>query len=322
MDGVLGKRGLVATIAVAALCLLAALPRPATASFPGRPGVIVFNMLSFESGPADPVGGLHAIRPDGSELRQLTENPMDYEPSFAPSGQRLVFRRFGTENHDGLYELNMRTGTTRRLVLTVNGDQDAAYGRRGMVAFTRFTESSYDLFIRTRDGDVRRLTNTSVAREHDPVFTPNGKRIVFARNYSRPVLLEASTSASRHERIYSIRTDGTGLRLLGTPREARDLDTAPNGRALVFGGSWSTNGRAGIWSQRLPGGDRRLIAENESHPAFSPGGGKVAYANYNGVWVRRINGREGPRQVFDAEYKPIEGEGKLIVGTAWQPLPR
>lgn len=317
-----GKRRCVAALAAASICLLGVLPQAAQATFPGRPGVIVFSRISFENGLADPAGGLHAIRPDGSGLRQLTDNPMDYEPSFAPSGRRLVFRRFGTENRDGLYVLNMRTERTRRLVPTRNGDQDAAYGRGGMVAFTRFTDSSYDLFIRLRNGKVRRLTRTSIAKEQDPVFTGDGMRIVFVRNYLRPVLLGASASAIRRERIYSIRTDGTGLRLLGSAQGASNLDTAPNGRELIFDGSWSRRGRAGIWALQLPGGGRRLIAENESRPAFSPGGGKVAYTNYDGVWVRPVSGQGSPRQVLDEAYKPMEGKGKLIVGTAWQPLPR
>jgi Tol biopolymer transport system component len=316
------KQSSVATLAIAALCLLGLLPQAAEATFPGKPGVIVFTRISFENGPADPAGGLHAIRPDGSGLRQLTDNPTDYEPSFAPSGKRLVFRRFGREVPNGLYELNMRTAKTKRLVPTVNGDQDAACGREGMAAFTRFTESSYDLFVRLRNGKVRRLTRTTLATEQDPVFTPNGKRIVFVRNDARVVLERAAGATGSIPGIYSIRTDGTGLRLLAEPQRAGDLATAPNGRELALTGSWPKRKRSGIWVLRLPGGGSRLVAENESHPAFSPGGKKIAYTNYDGVWVRRVDGRGHPRRVLDEEYKPAEGEGKLIVGTAWQPLPR
>jgi len=318
------KRSSVATLAIAALCLLGLLPQAAEATFPGRPGVIVFTRISFENGRADPAGGLHAIRPDGSRLRQLTDNPTDYEPSFAPSGTRLVFRRFGREVPNGLYELNMRTGKTKRLVPTVNGDQDAACGREGMAAFTRFTESSYDLFVRLHNGKIRRLTRTTVAKEREPVFTPDGERIVFVRDYRRHqfALPSAASGPLPRDRIYSIRTDGTGLRFLGSPQGARDLDTAPSEREIVFGGLWSAQSRAGIWSLRLPRGGRRLVAESESRPAFSPGGKKIAYTNYSGVWVRGVDGRGRPRQVLDEEYKPMEGGGKLIVGTAWQPLPR
>lgn len=174
-----------AALVVASLCLLGALPHAARASFPGRPGVIVFNLISVNP-PAEtePTGGLYSVQPNGTELRQLTTNPRDYEPSFSPSGKWLAFRHFGPNADEGLYVLDMRTGKPMELA-SGQGDQNAAFGRRGMIAFTRFVDHSYDLFVRLRNDRLRRLTKTSVATEDDPVFTPNGTRIVFTRHVER-----------------------------------------------------------------------------------------------------------------------------------------
>jgi Tol biopolymer transport system component len=285
--------------------------------------VIVFNLISLESGP-EPTGGLYAIQPGEAEPRQLTNNPRDYEPSFSPSGMQLVFRRFGPNAEPGLYKLDLRTGRTVQLVGSSSGDQDAAYGRRGMVAFTRFADRSYDVFIRMRDGKVRRLTRTSVATESDPVFTPNGKRIVFTRQVQRIQALGAIGGTVSTPRLYSIRTDGTGLRLLGTVQGASDLDISPNGHRLAFGAdgpgpqlfNWA------VWTRGLLNGKPHLVTGNAAYPAYSPAGGKIVYSNYQGVWIKRADGRGAPRQILVAEYTPMQSGGELAIQPAWQPLPK
>ena len=64
------------------LCLLATFSTYAQATFPGRPGLIVFNLKEFYSGGFS--GGLFAIQPGEAQPRQLTTNPADHNPSFAP----------------------------------------------------------------------------------------------------------------------------------------------------------------------------------------------------------------------------------------------
>lgn len=270
------------------VCLAALAPPTAEATFSGKPGLIVFSLLHLSENGAEPSGGLYAIRPGQEHPRQLTANPRDYDPSFEPSGRRLVFRRSGGSG-EGIYMLDLQTGRTRQ-VASHQGDQSPAFGPDGMIVVSRFIDGSYDLVLYDRDGKVRRLTSDD-GRDLEAVFTPDGERIVFLRDYRKIVAL--SQDPSEKEGIYSIRVDGTGQKFLRATRQGGfDFDLSPNGHSTTFNGS------------------------------FSPDGRKLAYADHNGLWLRRSDGRGKPTLILGAEYNRFDGTGELLIQPAWQPLPR
>lgn len=276
--------------ALALLCLLAIVSPASQATFPGRPGLIVFNKIELHGNGKEVTGGLFAIRPGESRPRQLTDRSRDYYPSFAPSGRRLVFDR-SDDPGSGIYVLDLQTGKTRRLALHRNSF-DPAFGPRGMIVFSRFVnDSGDDLFLRNNEGKVRRLTSDE-GRDSEAVFTPDGERIVFMRDYRKAVLLAHRRAPSKKEGLYSIRVDGTGLEFLRAVKRPRsDPDISPNGRRITF------------------------------DAAFSPDGRKLAYANRDGLWLRRADGKGSPTLLFGARYRPYEEGGSLLIQPAWQPLP-
>lgn len=315
------KAGSVGGFILLLLCLSASVPPAADATFPGRPGVIVFNMITFQGDGGDYTGGLYALRPGQENPRQLTTNPWDYDPSFAPSGKELVFRRTNTPR-PGIYTLNLRSGNAKRLT-TAGGDLDPAFGPDGMVVFSRFVQKSgYDLFLRAPDGRLRRLTSDN-GSDGEAVFTPDGKRIVFSRSYVQPELL-ARAAAAPTDGLYSIRIDGTGLRRIGGLLSASSFDISPDGRYLVYdvlGKVTENSVETRVWRKQLSGGGRRLVSADASSPTYSPDGRKIAYSNYDGLWMRRADGRGGRTLVLKTEYAPFEAGAQLIVQPAWQPLP-
>jgi len=302
---------------IAALFMGAVSPHAAHGSFPGRPGVIVFNWTFHKGDRADRIGGLYAVRPGQKSPRQLTTNPGDYGPSFAPSGKQLVFRRTSGDQ-PGLYSLNLSNRKTQRLT-DRSSDLDPCFGRRGMIVFSRFSGgSSYDLFLRTATGRARRLV-TSPAREENPVFMPDGKRVIFTRNYKRPVgLLQARNASTKLEELFSVRLDGSGLRRIGSAQGIDHLDASPNGRDLVFESSRRSYARA-VWRRQLDSRRWSLVSGNAGRPTYSPAGNRVAYWNYQGIWTRRADGRGRHVHVFRTE--DTEGNGALAIDPAWQPLP-
>lgn len=276
-------------MALALLCLLALASPLAQATFPGRPGMIVFSRVEFHGPGKEVTGGLFAIRPGEQQPQQLTTYPRDYDPSFAPSGNRLVFRRHD-DPRDGTYVLDLKTGTAKQIA-SHQGDQSPAFGPRGMIVISRFIDDSYDLVLRTRDGKFRRLTSDD-GRDLQAVFTPDGERIVFMRDYRKAVLLSGRRAASEREGLYSIRVDGTGLKFLrATDLEGFDLDISPNGRRI------------------------------SSKATFSPDGRKLAYANREGLWVSRADGKGSPTLLFAAHYGTQEAGDSLLIQPIWQPLP-
>jgi Tol biopolymer transport system component len=305
------RKSLFSLAASALLVLSLSLPGIARATFPGRPGIVIFNLTTYQPGGVAS-GGLYLIRPGDEQPVQLTSNPYDLDPSFAPSGKELVFDRINT-SEDGIYTFNLAGGEAERISAR-GSDHDAAFGPRGMIVFSRFfDDSSYDLVLRTRDGRMRRLTST-LDRDGAPIFTPDGKRIVFSRR---------SRGTGHHERLYSIRLDGSGLRpLAGLPRLTESFDISPNGRRLALGVLQESSLRltSEAWTERLDGSEFDVLAKDAFTPTYSPAGSEIVYTNDEGLWLRRADGR-GPRKlVLRAEYHG-SAEGSLAVDPAWQPLP-
>ena len=261
----------------------------AQATFPGRPGLIVFSKVEFHGPGEEVTGGLFAIRPGDEQPQQLTTRPRDYAPSFAPSGKQLVFRRFDDPG-SGTYAFDLQTGGMEQIA-SHQGDQSPAFGPRGMIVISRFIDDSYDLILRTRDGRVRRLTSDD-GRDLEPVFTPDGERIIFMRDYRKAVLLSLRRADSEREGLYSIRVDGTDLKFLRAAQmEGFDLDVSPNGRRI------------------------------SSKFTFSPDGRKLAYTNREGLWMRRADGKGSPTLLFGAHYGTQQPGDSLLIQPIWQPLP-
>lgn len=296
-------------LAIGCLCLLWLFPHAAKATFPGKPGMIVFNLwIDNDSGPT---GGLYSIAVGDDKPQRLTHRLGDSEPSFAPSGRRFAFHRRAKKG-PGIYVFDLRSGQARRIVKGISLG-NPAFGRNGTIAFTRANGYSSSLILRTASGDFRRLFSASTVAVDDPVFMPDGKRIIFVgyEHHDKRYI--------RVETIYSIRTDGTGLRRLRKPRRAYNLDISPNGRNLAFGNTDDFTGR--VWKAPIAGRGVRSVSRNGGgFPAFSPGGRKIAYSNYWGVWIGRANGAGRPVHAYDTD-----PDSELVApptDLAWQPLPR
>jgi Tol biopolymer transport system component len=283
--------------------------------------VIVFSLVHLNGGRGEYTGGLHAISVGQGVPRQLTANPWDNDPSFSPSGTQIVFRRTNTPDA-GIHMLDLTSGTTTQL-LSREDDLQPTFGPRGTIAFLRFSRQtgSYDLLLRLQTGRLRRLTSTT-ATEGEPVFTPDGRRIVFSRSYARAVPLAGREGAPPPPALFSIRIDGSGLRRIGSASRGENFDVSPDGRRLVFsvlGSVTPEHLESKVWTKKLGGGGLKLVTRNASYPSYSPGGQQIVYSNYEGLWVRRADGGGERTLVLSADYE--QGKGTLVIQPAWQPLP-
>ncbi len=147
--------------------------------------------------------GLYVMSADGNGLFRLTDGAIDSSPSWFPDGSRILFVR----SPEGVSELHViNADTTGDHVLTEPS------GTRGYLAsvtlspdgehvvFTRFDptfdQKNFEVFVANADGTGEiRLTRTP-APETDPSWSPDGSRIVFAREGA----------------IYTMAADGSDVR--------------------------------------------------------------------------------------------------------------
>ena len=142
--------------------------------------------------------------------------------------------------------------------------------------------SYYTIYTVKENGtDVRRLTSFSYDSE-DPAWSPAGGAIAFTRNG-----------------IYVMRPDGSRKRSLGPGKEA---DWSPSGRRIVFSVA-RANGKGDLYVMNADGSDRRRLTNtraDDSRPAWSPGGGRIAFQRNNSLWLMDRDGSNRHRLAWNA----------------------
>jgi len=177
--------------------------------------------------------------------------------------------------------------------------------------------SRNEVYTMNPDGsDVRVLTNNEVT-DGDPVFSPDGTKIVFT-----------SRRDSSTGELYIMNSDGTGVtRLTISPGEDRSASFSPDGSRIAFDSPRSTEGRFDIYTMKVDGTDvRRLTMAtgfvDEVRPAWSPDGSKISFSsdrdaneqyeiyeiNPDGSSPRRVTGL-APDWDVRSHYSP---DGELI----------
>jgi dipeptidyl aminopeptidase/acylaminoacyl peptidase len=192
-----------------------------------------------------------------------------WDPAFSPDGRAIAFRGYYNSAADGDYALYVArpTGCTAvRLTRGVAGDPSWSPDGRWIV----FDTSGYGDVYKVRwdgTGLTRLFEGHGIDEGWSPAWSPDGRWIAFVR-------------VRRHgSRIWLMRPDGTGLRLLHTDPIAFDHDLAwsHDGRRLAFARSPSSDHSA-IAVMRADGTGFRLLTRGT--PAWNP------------VWLQHDTGIE------------------------------
>ena len=195
-----------------------------------------------------PTYDIFTARPNGSELKQLTNSPgYDAEATISTSGKNIVF----TSTRDGdldIYSMDANGRNVRRLTNEIGYDGGPFYSRDGRQivyrAYHPQTEkekadylnllksnlirpTTLELWVMNADGANKRQITRNGKANFAPYFFPDGKRIIFASNMDDP--------KGRNFDLYTINVDGSGLERI------TDNDTfdgfpmfSPDGKKLVF----------------------------------------------------------------------------------------
>lgn len=220
---------------------------------------------------------IFTARPDGSDLRRLTDTPgYDAEATIASDG-RIVFTSMRDGDPD-IYVMDADGQNVRRLTHEEGYDGGAFFSPdgsrivyrahhptdpaeladyRSLRAAGLLRPTRVEIFVMNADGtDARQLTRNGAAN-FAPYFHPNGRQIIFSSN------MDDSTGWSFD--LYMIDVDGANLRRI-TRHDGFDGFPmfSPDGRLLVFA---STRGAA------EPGEINLFVAEWREEETEDPPGG-------------------------------------------------
>lgn len=188
----------------------------------------------------------------------------DREPAWSADGKWLLF----ASNRDGgsrLYRVQVSVSGAaadpERVTTSDGWESGPAAAPDGSIAFVRGRGPAAHLYLRSPDGDERRLTEKKTTSEHWPAFSPDGSQLAYV----------AITEEGSELRV--LRLDGDSDRIVVSGRAAEHLVWSPDGRRLAFG---TRSGPAGVWVT-TPGGDYvNLVSARRAAPAWSPDGRTLA----------------------------------------------
>ncbi|HEY5977987.1 MAG TPA: hypothetical protein VIT85_09040 [Solirubrobacterales bacterium] len=311
------------------LLVLALAAAPAQATYPGKPGPLVYPKVdSSESGTT---GGLLSHGPRATQKAvQLTDVPSDSMPSFSADGRTIVFSRDPGLAATGMsiYVMDADGGGARRLTTGAAIDGNPTISPNGrVVVFDRYElgPRRSHLWAVNIDGTGLRQLTEGPNDESDPVFTPSGKRIVFTGNADQDARSDRSD-------IWAMAPDGSDQKVLvDGVRNESEPDVSPTGRSIVF----ASNRIHGpnLFIANAKGKRVRAVTHSKGDcfrgrcyltPVFSPDGRHLATTDggrySDSLTVMRIDGSR--QKTFDSGGTEEEGYGTYIGGPAWGPVAR
>lgn len=201
------------------------------------------------------------MKPDGSEQKQLTDDPQqDYQPSISADGRFIVFASKRTGNWN-IWRMDIDGGNLRRLT-SGNDDEDPDISPDGRwVAYDSYEAGVSSVWRVSSDGGAPE--RISAAESAFPRFSPDGKLLAY---------LEMSNQGRLRERFVITQfSDGGLVKTIELPRiipsNSNSLGWPPDGRALMYI-DVSASGGGNVWSQPLDGSAAKLLTDFKTNSVF------------------------------------------------------
>ncbi len=261
--------------------------QPASATFPGANGKIVFSRIVgtivIQTPPTIfaptlptllPQYEIFTVNPDGSGLTQLTSTgsgTANVYPRWSADGTKIVFASF-------------RTGVSAIWVMNADGsgqnqithppastsNYEPAFSPDGSkIVFTNESSTTTNIWVTNVDGSNQKQLTIGSEQDNFPVWSPDGSKIAFMRY---PV--------SGNEHIFIMNPDGSSQTDISKDPSAQDYypEWSPDGRMIAF----SSFPSFAIWVMNADGSGRKQLSTpanglTDVFPAWSPDGTKIAF---------------------------------------------
>lgn len=222
---------------------------------------------------------IYALRPDGTDQRQLTHNTLlDAMPDWSPDGRHIVFIRV-QDSASGvpipgneLWVMNADGSSPRRLVDATNSPLHPRWSPDGQrIAFDAY-DPSVGMFrphIMNADGSNVHALSSAAGNASYVEWAPDGTKLLFLSNRAPPYGLA----------MYVIQTDGSGERQLTDTSACNSTVSEPH---------WSPDGARIVYACALvdtiytidsTGKDRVPVTSPGGGPIWSPDGRQIAFTS-------------------------------------------
>jgi hypothetical protein len=240
----------------------------------------------------DVEGGLYAVK-DG-HLNQLTEDPTDTEPSFAPNGRAIAYVRAGD-----VFSVRADGSGLRRLTNGSELDSAPEIAPNGRyVLFERRASAGTpaDLYSVSVNGGAARALTNSADDDHEASIAPDGKTIVFVRSI-------AEAGGGTADDLYSMRPNGTRQARLTRTARVDEFDPRYFAGGVVYSRGQQgedASAYADVYTARRDGKKAKALVAGAGSAYVedvSPDGHTLLFRRDQGLWVKRIGAHHRARKL-------------------------
>lgn len=223
---------------------------------------------------------IYIMKPDGSEVRRLTNDPgFDDSPTISPDGSQVAFL---TARHDPnprfpnlkyeIYVINSDGSNLRRLTDTESAEDHPAWspnGKKIMFDADYDGDGFYEIYTLDVDGsNLTRLTS-SAANDQFADWSPDGSQIAF------------SSDRNGNWDIFVMDEDGGNQRpLTDSPEWELFPAWSPDGTQIAFNGLQPNSQNTDVYMMNSDGSQIRQLTDSprfDENPSWSPDGSQIAF---------------------------------------------
>ncbi len=224
---------------------------------------------------------------DGSHHRQLTKDSVDkVNLSCSDDGRKLIYNT----NLGRIFLLNLEKEKITEIPIELDGigktDGDISPNGKELIFSVSATSPDANKFWASQiDGSGLRKVTDLAGFQHDPVWTPDGERIIFLSGANRKV----------HD-IWIVDSNGKDLNQLTIASRYNFEPDCSRDNIIAF--SSNRTGNYEIWRMDLEGEKLKRLTNDpayDSQPTWSPDGKKIAFisnrSGYPEIWVMDKEGK-------------------------------